>query len=140
MNSIRESVFYPEVLKEINMHYGNFYFFDGFIVSEVFKNVVFGWEEAKPIVNAATSFYNTDGSKLVYISNRINKYSVKPVDWFHFANYSFKLMGYGVVNYTDPGLINSKLESLFVKSKFKSFTSLMDALQWAAALKNSVKS
>lgn len=139
MKSIRDDVFYKEVLKEINLPYGNFYFFNSFIVSEVFEDVVFSWKEAKPLIDLVTDFYNTNGSDLVYISNRINKYSVKPTDWFQFASFSFSLKGYAVVNYTQPGFINSKLESLFVKSKFKTFDNVTDAIQWAIKLNSAVE-
>lgn len=138
MISIKDSVFYSEVLKEVNLPYGDFYFFDGFVVSEIFEDVVFSWEEAKPVIYEVTNFYNTDGRDIVYLSNRINDYSVKPVDWLNFASFSFKLNGYGVINDRKAGLLNSKLESLFVKSKFKSFTALTDALQWAAELNQPV--
>lgn len=138
MISIKDSVFYSEVLHEMNMSYGNFYFFEGFVVSEIFEDVLFGWEEAKPVIYEVTKFYDTDGRNIVYLSNRINDYSVKPVDWLNFASYSFKLRGYGVINTSKSGLLNSKLESLFVKSKFKTFTDLTDALQWAAELSNTV--
>lgn len=140
MISIKDSIFYSEVKKEMNLPYGDFYFFDGFIVSEIFEGINFSWEEAKPVVYEATSFYGGDGRELIYISNRINKYSVKPLDWLNFASYSFKLRGYAVVNYSEAASINSILESMFVKSKFKTFKDLMDAMQWAADLSNVVRS
>ncbi|MGJ8683244.1 MAG: hypothetical protein ACSHWW_01385 [Nonlabens sp.] len=138
MSTIRESIFYSEVIKEMNLPYGDFYFFEGFIVSEIFEGVNFTWEEAKPVIYEASSFYKHLNGELIYISNRINKYSVKPIDWLNFATYSFTLKGYGVINYSNTGTLNSKLEAMFVKSKFKTFTSIMDALQWAARLTNDV--
>ena len=140
MSTVKETIFYTEVLKELNLPYGDFYFFDGFIVSEIFEGVNFTWEEAKPVIYEVTSFYESDGADLIYISNRINKYSVKPLDWLNFASFSFKLLGYGVINYSEPGKLNSKLESMFVRSKFKTFSSIVEALQWAAELTKNVKS
>lgn len=48
--------FYSEVLHEMNISYGNFYFFEGFVVSEIFEDVLFGWEEAKLVIYEVTNF------------------------------------------------------------------------------------
>ena len=81
MSSIKDSVFYSEVLKEVNYHFGDYYFFDGFIVSEIKEGVDFSWDNAKTIIDEAADYYNTSGNDIVYISNRIFKYKIQPVHW-----------------------------------------------------------
>lgn len=135
MISIKETEFYSEVRKVISVPYGDFYLFDHFVVSEIHEGVTFSWEEhAKPIVLAISEYYNNTGGHIVYISNRINNYSVKPVDWLLFFKYSFKLAGYAIISNSEKGFLNAKLESLFIRSKFKAFDNFYDAVQWAAAI------
>lgn len=135
MQSVEQSPFYPSVLKELHFPFGKFYLFEKFVIAEVDEGVTFSWTHAKLVIEEVTDFYDqTDGSNLIYITNRINKYDVKPVDWLKFFMHTFSLKGYAVVTDSRIGTQNAKLESLFMKSKFKTFQSLLDAVQWAAAL------
>lgn len=134
MKSIKESFFYDEVLKELNLHFGNFYFFEGFVISEIKENVVFKWEYARILTHEVAEFYNTSGADIVYISNRINKYNVSPVDWLKFTFYAFKLKGYAIVVNSELENRNAKFESLFVPSKFKVFDNSLEAIQWAGTI------
>ena len=134
MKSIRETEFYSEVRKELNLPYADVYFFDHFLVSEIHADVLFTWELAKPIVYEATSYYENSGEKIIYISNRIHPYTVKAVDWLLFIKYSFKLGGYVIISGDEKGARNAIFESLFIPTKFKVFNDFYDAIQWAATI------
>jgi hypothetical protein len=139
MRSIKDSVFYSEVLKEVNYHFGDYYFFDGFIVSEIKEGADFSWDNAKVIIDEAAAYYNTSGNDIVYISNRIFKYKIQPVHWLRFSMYAFTLKGYGIVATNEIAFRNAKFESTFVRSKVKIFNNLFEAIQWAAAVNDSKK-
>ncbi|WP_124978872.1 hypothetical protein [Nonlabens xiamenensis] len=139
MQAIKDTVFYSEVIKEFNFHFGNFYFFDGFIVSEIKTGVDFSWEHARQVIHKVTEFYKTSGSDIIYISNRINEYNVKPADWLKFTMYTFKLKAYGIVANTTIKRRNAKLESLFIPTKFRTFNDVFEAIQWAAQLNDARK-
>lgn len=139
MKRVEESDLEQKVLKKLSFPYGNVYFFKHFVVSEINQDVLFTWELAKPVIDAAVSFYNNKGSDIVYISNRVNQYAVKPVDWLKFVSYSFQLKGYAVVSISSIARRNGKLESLFIPSKFKTFDNLNEAAAWAMDLQSSVK-
>jgi len=134
MKRVEDSELALEILKKLSLPYGNFYFFEHFIVSEINEDVLFTWELAQPIINEAVEFYNNKGSKIIYISNRIHKYSVKPVDWLKFVSYCFQLKGYAVVSSSSIARRNGKLESLFVPSKFSTFHNINEAVKWALDL------
>ena len=134
MTTVKTSPLYSEVLKELNYSWGCFYFFDGFVVSEINEGVNFSWEFAKHVILEVNEFYKSNSSDLVYISNRINGYNVKPVDSFKFAACAFKLKGYGIVVDSHIKSRNAKFESLFVPMKIKVFNDLLDCIQWAAHL------
>ena len=139
MEAIKDSVFYSEVLKEVNYPFGDYYFFDGFIVAEIKEGVDFSWENAKIIIDEASSFYNTSGNDIVYISNRIFKYKIQPVHWLRFSRYAFSLRGYAIVTTSNIVSRNAKFESIFVRAKCQAFDNMFEAIQWAAAINESKK-
>ncbi|TCK68855.1 hypothetical protein DFQ05_0365 [Winogradskyella wandonensis] len=132
MITVKSSVFSSKILKELSYDFGDVYIFDGFVVSEINSGVTITWDDhAKQIVDDVTSFLNTDGSDLVYISNRINSYAVKPNDWLKFFTNSYSLKGYGVVANTKGSIMNTVIENLFFNKKIQRFNSLEAAVQWA---------
>lgn len=134
MQRIKDTNFYGEVLKEVNYYYGNFYFFEHCLVSEINQDVLFDWELAKPPIQEAVEFYKNSGEKIIYISNRVNDYTVQPADWLKFIKYSFKLAGYGIVTNSKLGAKNAVFESLFIPTRFKVFNHFVDAMLWAATI------
>lgn len=111
--------------------------FENFIVAEINEDVVYNWEEHGKIVSDdISSLYENNGMDLIYLTNRINAYAVQPSDWLKFYKNSFKLKGYGIINYTETGYFNSILEKIFTPSTFRNFTSLEDAIAWAKQSSN----
>lgn len=135
MKSIKESLFYAEVSKEVNFHFGDFYFFEGFIVSEIKEGTVFTWENVKKMIKAVIDFYKPTGFDIVYISNRINNYSINPTDWLKFTSKGMKVKGFAIVTKMGKSDKTADFESLFVPSNFKVFDNTLEAIQWAASLK-----
>lgn len=132
MISIKHSVLYKEVLKELNYKYGDVFVFDGFVVSEIKEGISFSWEDhAQPMIKDITDFTKCKGSDLVYISHRIHSYSVVPTDWLKFFRNSFSLKGYGIVGYSGLVTVSSVIENLFFKKKIRRFNSLEAAVHWA---------
>ncbi|MBQ4821679.1 hypothetical protein [Aquimarina sp. MMG016] len=135
MEYLKDSIFYQDAIQEINYPFGNFYLFENFIVGEINKEVVFNWEDhAKLVVEEITNLYDQNGKDLVYITNRVNPYSVVPSDWIYFFKYSYSLKGYGIVSYHPKGLLNVVLEKLFMRNKLQSFNTLTDAINWAKSI------
>ncbi|GAA4278636.1 hypothetical protein [Aquimarina mytili] len=140
MKSIKDTPFYLDAIQVLNYDYGEFYLFDSFVVGEVHKDIVFTWKDhAKAVVEEITSLYDQNGKDLVYITNRINQYSVVPSDWLHFFKYSYSLKGYGIVSYNQKGMLNTVFEKLFMRSKLQNFDNLNDAIIWARNLKSKTK-
>lgn len=132
MISVKQSALYQQVLKEFNYDYANVFVFDGFVISEISHGVTFTWDHhAKQIVEDVTSFLETDGNDVIYISHRIHSYAVKPNDWLKFFKHSYGLKGYGVVGYTQGSMLNTVIENLFLTKKIKRFSSIEAAVQWA---------
>ncbi len=135
MRPLRETDYYKEAFQELNYPFGTFYLFESFVVAEIKKDVVFSWKaHAKPLVEELTNLYEQKGHDIVYISNRINPYSVVPSDWIHFFRHSYGLKGYAVVDSKPVGKRNSILEKIFMRSHMKTFTNLENAILWAKEL------
>ncbi|MBR9915935.1 MAG: hypothetical protein GYB32_14150 [Algicola sp.] len=132
MLRLRDTIYYENILKEFEYSFGHVYVYKGFVVSEINDGITFTWEDhAKQIVNDVTTYLNTDGSDLVYISHRIHSYAVKPNDWLNFFKNSYELKAYGVVGYTQSSILNVVIENLFFHKKIKRFNNLETAIQWA---------
>ncbi|GAA4271564.1 hypothetical protein U6A24_13340 [Aquimarina gracilis] len=138
MKSIKDTSFYNDAIQVLSYSFGDYYLFENFIIGEVNKDIVFTWKDhAKSVVEEITSLYDQNGKDLVYISNRIHPYSVVPSDWIHFFKYSYSLKGYGIISYDQKGKLNTMFEKLFMRSKFRSFDNLSEAISWAKKLNNS---
>ena len=114
MTSIKETHLYAEVIKE-------------FVVSEINEGQVFNWEKAKLIAKDVFSFLDTNGADVIFISNRINSYSVVPLDWLKFYNQQYTLKAYCVVSQNKRSIW---LESLFYAKRIKHFNSIFEAVNF----------
>jgi len=65
----------------------------------------------------------------VYISNRVNSYSLNPNDYKHF-NEIPTLKGIGVIQYKRSIETALDLEKMFIKKPFKTFDVLDSAIKW----------
>ena len=130
MKSVKQTDLYPKVLKELNYSFADVFIFDGFIISEIKQGVNFSWNNhAKYIVDDITCFLGTDGTELIYISNRIHSYSVVAIDWLKFFKQQYGLKGYYVVSNSQMSKLNLLVEQLFFKEKIMHFDSLFSAYE-----------
>lgn len=132
MISVKESIFYDKVLKEFNYDFGDIFVFDGFIISEMREGVTVTWDQhMNRMSEDIAQFSGSNGEDFIYISHRINSYSIMPSDWLKFFKQSYTLKGYGVVGYTQGSFLNIVIENLFFSKKIKRFSNLETAIQWA---------
>ena len=131
MVSVIQTDLYFSVIKELNYSFGDVFIFDGFVISEINEGINFSWNDhAKYIVEDITCFLGTDGSELIYISNRINSYSVVAIDWLKFFKHQYFLKRYYVVSESQLSKLNLLVEELFFRKKIKHFESIYSAVNW----------
>lgn len=135
---IDESNFEGKLQEYHLLDFGTIYFFENIIVSEINEGVIFSYKLAEIIINLALSHYGTENT-VIYISNRVNSYSVKPTDWIKINNRFSNLVGVGVVNYTTFSRSIFAIEKLFSKRAFMGFDNLNEALRWAKELAENEK-
>ncbi len=135
MKSLKNSPYYCEALHELEYDFGTFFLFENFIVGEVKSGMTLNWEDhSKKVTKDILDLYDSNGENIIYISNRINDYSIVPSDWIKFYRSNYKLKGYGVINHTKNGHVIYLLEKLFINSSSKRFNSLEQAINWAKSL------
>jgi len=75
-----------------------------------------------------TETYFSD-KHFVYITHRLNSYSVNPQIYFETSKIE-NLKGFAVVSSNYKAKVNAKVEQMFFKKPFKIFTELEDAVAW----------
>jgi len=116
--------------EKICLPFGKFYFFEKFVISELNEGVHFDWDRVKILSDLMVSHYGRD-QDLVYISNRVNSYSIEPQSWLKFDKKYNLFNASGIIVYDKKGGISVVLERLFSKERIKVFRSLKDAIDWA---------
>ena len=119
--------------EEIKFPFGNFYFFDRIVISELNEGTHFDWKKVKIVSDLMVNHYGK-GNNLIYISNRVNSYSIEPQSWVKFDNKYHLFISTGIVAYEDSGGISVVLERLFAKESINRFRSLKEAFDWALKL------
>lgn len=71
--------------------------------------------------------------KFVYITHRINSYSVDPKIYFETSKIE-NLKGFAVVSSNYKAKVNAQIEQMFFNKPFEIFTKLEDAFSWAEEL------
>ncbi|MFK7833486.1 MAG: hypothetical protein AB8B52_09425 [Winogradskyella sp.] len=69
----------------------------------------------------------------VYITHRVNSYSVDPQIYFETSKIE-NLKGFAVVSSNYKAKVNAKIEQMFFKKPFQIFTELDEAVSWAGDL------
>lgn len=130
MKRVKDIPYFKNIREVREFEFGVFYFFDGLVISEMKKGVVFKWEMAVKVIKAAQEVFGQN-KPLAYISNRVNSYTVVPTEWLKFYTNRHKLEYYSVVGSTEGSLASIVLERMFFRESLKQFKDLEDAIAWS---------
>ncbi|MFD0795937.1 hypothetical protein ACFQZJ_00580 [Maribacter chungangensis] len=130
MKCVKELPYFKNIREVREFEFGVFYFFDTLVISEINNGVYFQWKMAEKAVKASKEFYG-ENQPIVYISNRINNYTVAPTDWLKFYQNRHQLKYYSVVGSTKGSLPSTLLEKMFFNGSLKQFDDLEDAITWS---------
>ena len=120
--------------KKVEMPFGNFYFFNEFLLSELNQGIHFSWDKVQKVAKLASEYYGSE-NQVVYISNRVNSYSIEPQSWLKFdKEYKF-FKASAIIAYDIKGGLSVVLEKLFSQKKIKKFNDLDSAIDWALKFK-----
>lgn len=83
------------------------------------------------LIEKAFAYYKE--TPFVYLTHRVNSYSVDPSIYFETSNLK-TLVGFGVITKDYKAKSNAEIEKLFLKKPFKIFEDLNEAIAWAKSL------
>ncbi len=122
-----------------NLDIGNFYFYDNFIITEIFERVIIGEKEFAKINNLIRIHFDIT-KPYGLISHRLYSYSINLSELIPIANQFGMLVANAVVAYSSISLKTFKLEQRLLKLKGESFFNMKDAFEWTTLqVENTVK-
>ena len=132
---IEDSIYANTYKKKVEMPFGNFYFFEKFVISEINEGVHFDWEKVQLIMKVAFQFYN-ENFKIAYISNRVNSYSMEPQTWMKFKKNGLNfIVAAAIIVYDEISLEIATLEKSFTSNSIKRCFSIDEAINWVNGLR-----
>ncbi len=119
-------------IREIHkLDFGDIFFLENTIVTELHEGIIYGWEKAKEIIQLAENFFGKD-FYVNYIANRIYDYSVIAPDLLKFFESKRRLRSFCIVSQSTKSIA---LEQLFYKEgRIMHFTDLKLALDFTGDL------
>jgi len=138
MKVINSSLF--KDVKEIHhLLIGDFYFFENIVIAEIKEGVHIDSISSEPFFKLSNKFYS-EKKAFGYISNRINQFSVSPLD---FAQYSEKLdnvESFCAVCYSSHfDEMNVQIEKRFSQKPFNATSNLEEAFEWTSKIISQTK-
>ncbi|EPR74451.1 hypothetical protein ADIWIN_0552 [Winogradskyella psychrotolerans RS-3] len=83
------------------------------------------------LMDISKTYYNN--KQFIYITHRVNSYSVNPQIYYQTEKIE-NLIGFAVVSHNYQAKLNAQIEKMFFKKPFKIFTELEDAMTWATEI------
>ena len=112
----------------IELDFCTLHFFDGYVISYINEGEIVNFDKSNIITKNAVEFYGS--SKFVYITNRVNSYSVDPAIYFETSKIE-NLVGFAVVSKDFKAKSNVEVEKLFLNKAFEVFNTLEEAIAWS---------
>jgi hypothetical protein len=122
---------HQKVLAEHKLAIGRFLFYEGIVVGEIKEGVHVTIDNATLPFQLAKEQYGKE-TPVVYISHRLNSYSIDPVGYYRALNKQFpNLIAFAIVSQHRSRRMLAKFEKLFIKKPVEVFNTLEAAFCWA---------
>lgn len=124
---VLETAYSKSILKTSNLNSGCISFFNDFAIIEFAEGSHIDKEYASEIFNELTTFYGKS-KPFGLISNRVNSYSIKLLDFAKIKQKIGNLHAYGVVGYNAASKMNAELENSFCVTNNIHYKNLDEAI------------
>lgn len=114
--------------KVLNTELGTITIYNNIVIMEAKENVTISIKTGLFILLDVVKMVGT--KPIVYISHRLNSYSVNPND-YKYLDMIPNLKGIAIVCYSEQGNRTAEFEEAFIHKPFKVFGNLMDAKRWS---------
>ena len=112
---------------ELKFDFCNMNIYDNYMVVVMNEGVTINPSHNKILLNIVDTYFNN--KNFVYITHRINSYSVDPAIYFETSKIK-NLVGFAVVSKDYKAKSNAEIEKLFFNKPFEVFNTLEEAVAW----------
>lgn len=127
--TIKETPLASSAISTIKTKFGNLYFFENFLITEIFEGMIVGKKEFLKIFDLCSD--NFDSNKpFGIVSHRLYPYSVNLFELIPISNKFDSVVANAVVAYTDLSVKNFELEKRLLNFKGKFFNNMDSAITW----------
>lgn len=127
------TVIKQRLLAEHHLEIGSFRFYPNIMVAEFTEGVHVTKANALIPIQLAQKVYG-DGRPFIYISHRLNSYSMDPVGYGEVVGMFPNFRGFAIVSQNKYRRMLAALEKLFIKKPMAVFHTLEDAFVWSGEL------
>ena len=127
--TIKETPLASKAISIVKTKFGNLYFFDNFLITEIFEGMVVGKKEFTKIFELCFEIYGRD-KPFGIVSHRLFPYSVNLFELIPISDKFNSVIANAVVAYTDISMKNFELEKRILKFKRKFFNNPDSAISW----------
>ncbi|WP_062055610.1 hypothetical protein [Aquimarina longa] len=117
-----------QVIKQYDLEIGKIVFYKNYLIIEVAEGICFDYEKAKQISRLTDLHYKNHS--FGYISNRVNSYSLEPIDYMRIKNIFPNMIAFAAVIYNKSQKASIRIENMFYQDGIASFESLEEAVKW----------
>ncbi len=117
-----------KVDRTYDFDFGNVSFYSNFLITELNEGVCFNIEDALKIAELVTIHFKN--RPFGYISNRVNSYSLIPVNYLKIKEVFPSIEAFAAVTYSEIQKSVLKVENSFLNGMLSDFDNLSDAVTW----------
>ncbi|MDP5100589.1 MAG: hypothetical protein NWQ09_04620 [Nonlabens sp.] len=125
-----------EMLQHHDLGYTDVFVFEDYLINQIKDGVVISYEHYDVLKNFVDTYFSD--RNLVYLSNRVNSYTVNPLVHRKVSTID-NLLGVGIVVDTSLKEQAALFEKQFFDKEFEIFLTLQEGILWATALLNNNK-
>lgn len=116
---------------ELKFDFCTIHIYDNYMVVVMNEGVNITPSHNETLLNIVDTYYSK--KKFVYITHRLNSYSVDPAIYFETSKIA-NLAGFVVVSKDYKAKSNAEIEKLFLNKPFEVFNTLDEAFSWANSI------
>lgn len=125
-----------EMLQHHDLGYTDVFVFEDYLINQIKDGVVISYEHYDVLKNFVDTYFSD--RNLVYLSNRVNSYTVNPLVHRKVSTID-NILGVGIVVDTSLKEQVALFEKQFFDKEFQIFMTLQEGILWATALLNNNK-
>ncbi|WP_299247433.1 hypothetical protein [uncultured Lacinutrix sp.] len=124
------SPLYQKVLETHHLTIGNFYFLENFLIAEINEGIHLDSTNTRTLLKIVNSFFKN--RNFGHIINRINKYSVSPLDYASYCKKLDNVVSFSSIIYDNHfDKMNVKIENHFLHKPFHIAKNIEESFLWS---------